>query len=129
MNYSILAQLSSYYFILTSFNQLFLIRFDTLCISLLMPMLSNSSYLTYYSCVTDASATPELILLRALLGAWLTSFCVCHTSWIHELDVDNILDSIQGDFFVIPTLVLMCKYILYKLDTLFVNRTVQWNNI
>ena len=48
------AQLPSHYFILISFNQMFLIQFDTLCISLFMHILANSSYLKYYSCVTDA---------------------------------------------------------------------------
>ena len=37
-----------------------LIHFDTLYNSLLLPILANSSYLRYYSCVADAGATPGL---------------------------------------------------------------------
>ena len=49
----------SYYLLLTSTNQLSLHSFDALCISLLKPILANSSYLIYYSCVTDAGVTPD----------------------------------------------------------------------
>jgi len=37
-----------------------LIRLDTLCNSLVMPMLANSSYLRYYSCVADTGAASGL---------------------------------------------------------------------
>ena len=54
------AQVPSYYLIFTSVNQLSFNSFDTLCISLLMHILANSSYLRYYSCVTNAGAAPGL---------------------------------------------------------------------
>ena len=53
------AQVPSYYFILTSVNQLSFNSFDTLCISLLMSILAESSYWNTILGVTDASAAPD----------------------------------------------------------------------